>query len=82
MTDLTGAELDALEVQVSERAEWRWAGPVTPESLRRLITEVRRWRDKAADEEGLARLAVMTNAARRAAMVNTRAVGSPEEVIE
>ena len=78
MTDLTDAELDALEEKLSGLGTLA----VWPDHVARLIAEVRRWRDKAADEAGLARLAVMTNAARRAAMVNTRAVGSPEEVIE
>ena len=63
MTDLTDAELDALEEKLSGLGTLA----VWPDHVARLIAEVRRWRDKAADEAALARLTA-----------EIRAVGSPE----
>ena len=55
MTDLTDAELDVLEAEALQQAVlWMQHRPTPYEKL---IAEVRRWRDKAADEAGLARLA-------------------------
>ena len=54
--DLTDAELVGIEARSDFPVDWE----------RRLIAEVRRWRDKAADEAGLVRLTA-----------EIRAVGSP-----
>ena len=56
MTDLTDAEIDDLA------EHWRCAGPPCSGAcdyakIESLIAEVRRWRDKAADDAGLAQLA-------------------------
>ena len=54
MTDLTDAELAGIEAHSDYPTDW----------LERLIAEVRRWRDKAADEAGLARLTAEIRAVR------------------
>ena len=65
MTDLTDDELGALEAE-HLRLDLMFMRD-RPGEVRRLIAEVRRWRDKAADEAGLARLTA-----------EIRAVGSPD----
>ena len=65
MTDLTDAELDVLEAHARGLCgEPKSSCADLTGAARSLIAEVRRWRDKAADEAGLARLEASISAHR------------------
>ena len=65
VNDLSDAELDALEAKLGPRPRiatmWCCLTPDETDEVKQVIAEVRRWRDKVADEAGLARLAAKTN---------------------